>query len=99
MACGGRDSGQQTNGRGSLACGGRDSGRLKSFRGGLDDPSLATKQNRHRHMNDLHSLGFLGDGFLAPHALTCGRLTLRKSAAIGSRKPLRIGSPREGTLI
>ena len=40
----------KTNGRGSLACGGRDSGRLKSFRGALDDPGLATKQNRHRHI-------------------------------------------------
>ena len=33
-----------------LACGGRDSGRQKSLHGAMDDSSLSTKQNRHRHM-------------------------------------------------
>ena len=33
-----------------MACGGRDSGRQKSLHGAMDDSSLSTKQNRHRHM-------------------------------------------------
>ena len=40
----------QINDRESLACGGRDSGRPKSLHGATDDPSLTTKQNRHRHV-------------------------------------------------
>ena len=48
----------KSHGRGSLACGGRESGRLKSFRGALDDPSLATKQNRHRHIGPVLALSW-----------------------------------------
>ena len=38
------------NDRKYLACGGRDSGRQKSLHGAMDDSSLSTKQNRHRHI-------------------------------------------------